>query len=58
MDPMQNSWCIPQPALSKVSKDISNIPTESSSKGQKLKKSKKYETSLKNKKVVFILQKH
>ena len=42
----------------KTDKDISKIPTDSSSAGQQLNDSKKYENLLKNKKVVNILQKH
>ena len=40
-----------------MDKDISKISTDSSSAGQQQNESKKYENPLKNKKVVFILQK-
>ena len=42
---------------SRMNKDISKISTYSSSAGQQQNESKKYENQLKNKKVVFILQK-
>ena len=42
---------------SRTDNDISKISTDSSSAGQQQNESKKYENPLKNKKVVFILQK-